>query len=241
MLTPSERLHRTLDLSAARRVFAVGDIHGEFPLLEQILEALQFDPHRDHLVSVGDLVDRGPNSELAFEYIKKPWFHRSLGNHERFPGDYLRKRLTHLEIERGGGKWFLDKRPSEIEKIAAVLEDASYALTVLTPGGRKVGITHADNMKFWELHLHSLNKLWVKDLTVESRETIREIERREKEGIPLVRDEFTVAGIDHVFHGHTPLMNIKTVDNQTWLDTGACMGGHLTVINIDEFLERLGQ
>lgn len=64
------------------RDFAVGDIHGMFRLLQTELDGIGFDPLVDRLFSVGDLVDRGPDSELALEWIAKPWFHAVQGNHE---------------------------------------------------------------------------------------------------------------------------------------------------------------
>ena len=47
------------------RDFAVGDIHGCFTELQRGLEAIGFDPSTDRLFSVGDLVDRGPESHTS--------------------------------------------------------------------------------------------------------------------------------------------------------------------------------
>lgn len=47
------------------RDIAVGDVHGHFQRLQQALDAVGFDPAIDRLFSVGDLVDRGPDSEQA--------------------------------------------------------------------------------------------------------------------------------------------------------------------------------
>ena len=49
--------------NALGRDFAVGDVHGCFTRLQQGLDQLGFDPTRDRLFSVGDLVDRGPECE----------------------------------------------------------------------------------------------------------------------------------------------------------------------------------
>jgi hypothetical protein len=40
------------------RDFVVGDIHGTFYVLEQALAAVGFDPARDRVICVGDLIDR---------------------------------------------------------------------------------------------------------------------------------------------------------------------------------------
>jgi serine/threonine protein phosphatase 1 len=69
----------------------VGDIHGHFQRLQQCLEAVGFDPAVDRLFSVGDLVDRGPHSEAALDWLAQPWFHAVQGNHEG-PGNHPRAR-----------------------------------------------------------------------------------------------------------------------------------------------------
>ena len=65
------------------RDFVVGDIHGMFKTLAKELEELGFDPEKDRLFSVGDLIDRGPDNEDIEEWLAKPWFHAVRGNHEQ--------------------------------------------------------------------------------------------------------------------------------------------------------------
>lgn len=64
------------------RDFIVGDLHGCRALLDALLHHVQFDPERDRLFSVGDLVDRGPDSEACLELLQEPWFNPVLGNHD---------------------------------------------------------------------------------------------------------------------------------------------------------------
>ena len=47
------------------RDIAVGDIHGCFTELQRGLDTIGFDPCTDRLFSVGDLVDRGPESHTS--------------------------------------------------------------------------------------------------------------------------------------------------------------------------------
>lgn len=44
------------------RDFVVGDIHGHFAMLNELMEVVAFDRNVDRLFAVGDLIDRGPNS-----------------------------------------------------------------------------------------------------------------------------------------------------------------------------------
>ena len=50
-------------------VFAVGDLQGCLAPLERLLESARFDPARDRLWLVGDLVNRGPDSGNCLRYV----------------------------------------------------------------------------------------------------------------------------------------------------------------------------
>lgn len=71
------------------RDLIVGDVHGYFSKLQQALDAVQFDPQKDRLFSVGDLIDRGPQSERVLQWLMQPWFHAVRGNHEQIAMEYL--------------------------------------------------------------------------------------------------------------------------------------------------------
>lgn len=95
------------------RDFAVGDVHGHFSRLQASLDQLGFDPGRDRLFSVGDLVDRGPESEAALEWLAQPWFHAVQGNHEDYAIRHVRTGQVDVMNWRGyGGGWFLDLPPA---------------------------------------------------------------------------------------------------------------------------------
>jgi len=50
--------------------YAIGDIQGCFEALERMLALLDFDPTRDKLWFVGDIVNRGPDSLASIRFIK---------------------------------------------------------------------------------------------------------------------------------------------------------------------------
>jgi bis(5'-nucleosyl)-tetraphosphatase (symmetrical) len=64
-----------------RRVF-VGDIQGCRAELERLLEAVRFDPARDRLEPVGDLVNRGPDSLGVLRLLRTLDAGGVLGNHD---------------------------------------------------------------------------------------------------------------------------------------------------------------
>ncbi|MGC9207998.1 MULTISPECIES: metallophosphoesterase [Acidithiobacillus] len=64
------------------RDFIVGDLHGHPDVLYRLMDQVGFDVDTDRLFSVGDLVDRGPNSAAALDLLDAPWFYPVLGNHD---------------------------------------------------------------------------------------------------------------------------------------------------------------
>jgi len=64
------------------RDFIVGDLHGHPDALRALMDHVGFDDDADRLFSVGDLVDRGPNSAGALDLLEAPWFYPVLGNHD---------------------------------------------------------------------------------------------------------------------------------------------------------------
>ncbi len=210
------------------RDLAVGDIHGHFPRLQQCLDEVAFDPQVDRLFSVGDLVDRGPHSEEALEWLAQPWFHAVQGNHEALAVSYLCGDPLDLDMYRAaGGGWFLDLPSAEQQRYASVFVTLPLALQVATVDG-PIGLVHADSpFNEWSQLVSSL--LGEDDPRV--REICQWSRRRLREG-----DTHTVEGLRALLVGHTSVLQVKQLGNVWHLDTGGWNKGHFSLLDMQRLV-----
>lgn len=134
-----ERFERNLQ----GRDFVVGDIHGNFTGLKNSMTSFDFDPERDRLFSVGDLVDRGEESLQALDWLEKPWFHAVRGNHERMAIAVQSGDLSVRTLVANGGRWFIDLDAETRQRIADRFQQLPLAIEIETPQGL-MGVVHAD-------------------------------------------------------------------------------------------------
>lgn len=115
------------------RDFVVGDIHGEFSMLEDALQIIGFDPIKDRLLCCGDMIDRGAESHRAFEFLEQPWFFSVKGNHEdaavyglqdlkNNQGEIKGLSEGTLRWLQGGGMWALGLNDRDLLGISATLD-----------------------------------------------------------------------------------------------------------------------
>ncbi len=204
------------------RDFVVGDLHGEFPRLRQALNKQGFDEGRDRLFCTGDLVDRGPCSDEALEWLARPWFHSVLGNHEdmllQHGGD---PDALQWWLRCNGGDWWLTLDADTRRRFLSAFEELPLTLEVATPQGL-VGMVHADVPPWldWPSLVAALE---------DGDEDLRRYVLWERRRLSFL-DRQPVAGILKVYCGHTPLSAPRLLGNVHFIDTGICYGGKVRLL-----------
>lgn len=215
-----------IDGSNYKRIWVVGDLHGCKTKFDQALAKVQFDAETDLIISVGDLIDRGPDSQGCLDLLQYPWFQAVLGNHEVMAISTLgadderqaNQYAAHWYVN--GGEWFLGLSEPAMEAMWPSWERLSnlpYIIEVQLDG-TKVVIAHANYPESY---------VFGKELDVEdvvwSRKRITDSQKGN------VSD---IEGADLFIFGHTPIKKVTQYANQVYIDTGAVFDGELTLYQI---------
>lgn len=199
------------------RDLIVGDIHGHFAKLQTWLDGLAFNPDAgDRLFSVGDLVDRGPDSDQALDWLAKPWFHAVLGNHEDMAIDWAMGMGDPGNYVANGGAWNVGN-PQAVRQLYA---DAFRALPVaveLETALGTVGIVHAGcPYSDWRLFTTALEKANPDPM---ERDHLIMMATWSRDRITKM-DDSMVYGVRAVIVGHTPMERMTSLGNTLFIDTG---------------------
>lgn len=218
------------------RIYAVGDIHGRFDLLEEMFRKIDADrathPHHRHVeILLGDLVDRGPDSasviEAAIERKVSNGLIALLGNHDHYVIDALANPSTISHWLTWGGKEALQSWGLSPDRIANC--DPTTVQSVLREAIPASHLAFIGDMPLtWQegdiLFVHAgirpgvpINSQTQRDLT-------------------LIREPFHSDPRDHgvlVVHGHTPNDTPVVRSNRIGVDTMAYNSGTLTCAVID--------
>lgn len=215
------------DKNTVGRDFVIGDIHGNFSAVKSELEKIEFDKEKDRLFSVGDLVDRGPESHHVLDWISEQWFHAVQGNHEDMAIRFVKNGKTDSEVSgyiQNGGLWFVSMKSDEQRRYAESLSDLPYAMQIETDAG-VVGVVHAEVPKGdWQLFSKALQCGMIN-------RNIRNSALWDR--VKINGDYSNVSGVDVVYVGHTPLDNPVRLGNVNYIDTaGWHKSGRFTIVRI---------
>ena len=200
------------------RTIVIGDIHGCFDELEDMLAQLQFGPD-DRLISVGDLITKGPkNREVLDLFMSDPRFSAVMGNHDlalrrKWNGEKVKlkdsQKPTNKELKQDKERYlkFLNSLPFMIDLGAHLVVHAG-----IRPGVALHSQTSEDLTE-----LRSMGK-----------------DRSARDGIPWY-DVYD--GEKLVLFGHWPAAEPRRGKQAIGLDTGCVYGNELTayIIETGEF------
>jgi len=232
------------------RDFVCGDIHGCFELLDEKLSEVSFNPQSDRLFSVGDIIDRGPDSEKALHYLQQKWFYCIRGNHEQMMLDWCTEYTSVFRNDafrfhvHNGGLWVANYLGISIQKLSEemlldepiaerypelnrwinAINKLPYAIEIKSPR-KKIGIIHAEIPERinWPSLEAELNKPSVLYSILFSRKYIHSRKRK----------NYHIKGIDEVYSGHTVVETPQQVGNISYIDTGAYSNQNLTLIELN--------
>jgi nitrite reductase/ring-hydroxylating ferredoxin subunit len=200
------------------RTFIVGDVHGCLEELEQLLENVDFRPMQDRLISVGDLVGKGPESLAVVRRARLLGVTTVRGNHEARVLSFM----DAPEARRRVG--------SEHQQIAGALEpqDAAYLrATPLSVEFPELGavVVHAGIDPSLPLGAQTPDVL----MNVRSIKADGTPSKRVEDGPPWAS---RYRGKTLIVYGHDAIRGLQLRENSVGLDSGCVYGGDLTALEL---------
>ena len=201
-----------------RHVWVVSDIHGCYQWLMEALKRRHFNPYEDLLISVGDIIDRGPDCVKCLQLLDEKWFRAVRGNHEQMALDAIENNDFALWMSNGG-IWFsaLEDKRNALRLLNAC-RDLPHIIEITCANGLNV-IAHADYPAaeyVWNKPVSAQRVLWDRDRLM---------------GFMIGKGQ-GIKGADHFWFGHTPLDKRYDFNNLHYIDTGAVFGGVLTLAQL---------
>ncbi|MGX9936496.1 metallophosphoesterase [Advenella kashmirensis] len=238
--------HRTLPANTTGRDFVVGDLHGCLDLLENALERQGFDKQFDRLLSVGDLIDRGPDSLGCLRLLREAWFHAVVGNHEDMLLSYLSLRDSDYHPPRAilnnGGQWIARLTPDEHNELhqdlLPRLLTLPYVITV-DNGLSTFHVAHAElpladkDLSESRLSHMAAALTWSRLLISGARSDLWH-KRQTSLGTLATSPKPWKTGMALRFVGHTPLPNLVMHRSHLFIDGGAFLREESTCLHVIE-------
>jgi serine/threonine protein phosphatase 1 len=220
------------------RAYAIGDVHGRLDLLKDLLVKIERDsvsrrPAKTYLIFLGDLVDRGPDSNGVIDFLlsRPPAFARPIfikGNHEEFFLRVLDGEETMVVdwLTYGGYQCCESYGVSQGWTLNATAQEILDRLNSSVPKAHRTFLENmADSFQFGDyLFVHAGIRPGVP------------IESQSSKDLRWIREGFLDDRTDHgvvVVHGHTIVDTPEEHPNRIALDTGAYRSGVLTAVGLE--------
>lgn len=208
-----KEVYKRIDGTKYRHIYVVGDTHGQYKKLMEQLEDIEFDREHDLLVSVGDLIDRGPESAKMLTLLDEPWFECVRGNHEDLASSAIGE-LEECAVGlwlRNGGVWILDippgaERDAVIDKLMLTTE-LPFIIEIQCTEQKVVVVhgTYPDDVYRYGKSVDTFACTWDRD---------RYLEYQRGGGRATI-------GADLFIHGHNHTKEVEFYHNHIYIATGA--------------------
>lgn len=221
------------------RDLIVSDLHGCYKDFQKELKWTNFDPEIDRMFSVGDLVDRGPDSVSCLSLLEEDWFHAVKGNHEilwlkahKFyhqDFDEAYDNILNLSTDcqiflRNGGELVED--PKIYLKYKKLIQELPSIIEFNHRFVGKVGILHAE-LPFKFTDWNALYEMADEEIEKSLGESLY-WGRTRISSKRLIHDP--IENVDRIYVGHTIVDDVTNLGNIRYIDTGAFnIDGRLTV------------
>lgn len=208
---------KTFEGNKKGRDFVVGDLHGCLDELINLLAHARFNPKKDRLFSVGDLVDRGEKSAACLTLLQKPWFFCVRGNHEQMLLDHWQDTQLSPAFDP---RWLQNAKPDQITDWRRMIGQLPYVIKVGT-GPEAFYLMHAE---LWEndtlLTPAMIERAQFQDLGQAKAKALwsRHIISSHWRGADV---SFHSPRLNKIFCGHTIVQVPMIVERAIYLDTGA--------------------
>jgi len=202
-------------------IFAIGDIHGCYDKLCEIIEMIDIDFDNNRLVFLGDYIDRGLQSFEVINYLidlkkrcGKVVFLK--GNHEEMLLNYLAGsgKITYLA---NGGQQTLE----------------SYIRHMSKQDTLPIPKEHLDFFNSLSLYYHTEEYIFVHAGLNKQ----KSLEMQKSDDLLWIRKKFIKTTYNfgkRVIFGHTPFLKPLVQPNKIGIDTGAVYGRKLTCVKLPE-------
>lgn len=222
-----------------KRAYAIGDIHGCYDLLLNLLEKIQ--KHADsrtdldtHIVFVGDLIDRGPQSREVVDSLRDyksdfATLHFIKGNHEEVlvricEGDSSQ---VNMWLAHGGWQTIQSYGASSSDFRGLSPEESAAMLKSIIPQEHiDFFKSFDDGIQFGDYFITHAGIRPGIPLNAQSGRDLRWI----REGFLDSNDNFGAV----IVHGHTISDDVLIKPNRIGIDTGAYISGKLSALWIEE-------
>ena len=226
---------------AGKRLYAIGDIHGCLGQLEALLRQIREDAagaedREKVLVTLGDYVDRGAGSREVLELLSGTPLPGFTAVHLRVNHDTMMKDF--LEAPGAGPLWLLNGGEDTCRSYG--LEPKTTLMELSAALGRALPRRH-------RAFLDSLALSHVEGDYLFVHAGLRPgvaLADQKPEDLIWIRDPFLFSTEDHgwvVVHGHSPTEAPDRRPNRIGIDTGACYGGRLTCLVLEDDSQRFLQ